>query len=354
MPSSFFRPKFLDEYHSGTSGMSTLEACIRSLRSAMSIEGRPVYADHRYNFAIDEPFPSEVDDCIGIGREDADYTGAPGPHLVLYVTVPDVQFITRNIPSCVSTPVVKEASSRGMTRYFGPVVSSLWPQEFIDHSIIGMPKYDPAHRPVVLYMQDGVQRVPCITYVIPFSDLNWTVDFNKVRFRRTTIVPPIQYTYDYATAIAEGAPHRSGADVHLCDMLYYTRNLAMANAPESDGDPTDSRWIVSIMMNLANTAAAHLVKKHNIAAVFRTRKDPRTHSRYATSNVRPIYPLNETSNPRFDQVGYTRVTSPARRFEDVLNNENICAAETPGVTPLSAVELNDYLGPIELADRERY
>jgi len=60
MPSRFHRPKFLDDYHGGTPGMSTLEACIRSLRSAMSIKGRPVYADHRYNFAIDDLFPSEV------------------------------------------------------------------------------------------------------------------------------------------------------------------------------------------------------------------------------------------------------------------------------------------------------
>jgi len=56
-----------------------VEICIRSVQSAMGVANRKLYGDPLYSYAIEGVNPHEIDDCVAIGSEYAEYSGASGP-----------------------------------------------------------------------------------------------------------------------------------------------------------------------------------------------------------------------------------------------------------------------------------
>jgi len=298
-----------------------VEICVRSIQSAMGVANRKVFGDPLYSFAIDGPNPHEVDDCLALGSEDAEYSGACGPFPVLYISITDVAFLIDSLPAQYGARARRSAFKHGLTRYMEDKRLPMWLEELIKYSIIGFPKENGKVAPARFYGPNGTRRVPCVTFMIPYDKATGALNFEKSQIRFTSIRPPHQYTYDEATDILKGKVQTTGEkDEELKRLLADAEIIADANDWfDPTGDTKDAAWIVSKCMNIANIIAARHIEKWELPAIYRHKYDHTTGSQNSLEKGVPISPLNNFSNPRSNEFGYVRVTSPARRLEDYIN-----------------------------------
>jgi len=335
---------------------NNLNECIRSIQRAMDAVNRSVYGNLIRTYAIDPHRPSEVDDCIGKGSEDAQYTGVPGPFPVIYINITDVAFLIDNLPPAIRDKARAAAYKHGATRYKGKSSFPMWLKELIDYSIVGFPKVHSELAPVTFYGRDGAHRVPCVTFMVPYNKITGKLDFDKSQIRFTTIPPPCQYTYSTATDILSGKLKSVNVnDTELKLLLEDLKIIANANAwRDPNGDDMDVAWMVSICMNIANIIAAHHIEKLNLPAIYRHKYDSGTDSQNSLSKGIPIAPLNDFSSPKSCKVGYVRVTSPARRFEDYINLHILYCALVLRCAPPEWSFLYDCLESVIAVENEIY
>jgi len=346
----------LKDFELAKSVEEKVDICVRSVQSAMGVANRKLFGDPLYSFAIDGANPHEVDDCVAIGSEDAEYSGAFGPFPVLYISITDVAFLIDSLPKTYGINARASAFKHGATRYMGDKRLPMWLEELIKYSIVGFPKKNGKVAPARFYGSDGTRRVACVTFMVPYDKRTGALDFEKSQIRFTAIRPPQQYTYKQATDIIKGNTDPvTREDNELKKCLADLEIIADANDWfVSDGDTKDVAWIVSKCMNIANIIAAQHATKMGLPVIYRHKYDIRMRSQNSFEKGVPICPLNGFSNPRSEKFGYVRVTSPARRFEDYINLHILYLAIVFGIDFPDPQLLEDCLEVVIDTENEIY
>jgi len=349
-------PASINDYHRGVLVRDNLPISIQTIQAAMDKADRDTYGNPLRSYAIDPEDPSEVDDCVSRGREDASYSGAPGAFPVLYVSVPDTVFMTNSLPPIIRHVTLAAGEKHGTSRYMKNYTFPMWPKELINHSVLGFPKMRSKFPPAIFRGKDGTHRVPCVTFVIPYNKDTGVVNFDKAKIRFTTIRPPLQYTYNEADDVLINGTRKGNLyDEELKELLEDVTKIADANDwYDPYGDLRDTSWLVSICMNMANITAARHIKKHGLPAIYRHQYQSDINAQNSLSLGNPVRPLNDVSSPRFEEFGYVRVTSPARRLEDHVNLYILYCAIVLKCKPIDEESLNKLLQVVRNASNEEY
>jgi len=266
-------------------------ACLY-LHCAPRVANRKLFGDPLYSFAIDGANPHEVDDCVAIGSEDAEYSGTFGHFPVLHISITDVAFLIDSLPALFGAKACDSAFKHGITRYMKDKRLPMWLEELIKYSIVGFPKENGKNAPSRFYGSDGTRRVPCVTFMVSYDKTTGALDFEKSQIRFTAIRPPHQYTYNDATEILKGNSHpinRKDEEMKKC--LADLEIIADANDwADPDGDTKDVAWIISKCMNMANIVAARHATKMGLLVINRPKYDEKTRSQNSFEKGMPIRP----------------------------------------------------------------
>lgn len=167
-----------------------MPSCVSSVRVALTTIHRSLYSDPRHNVVIANLDATEIDDSIGMGLEDAAYSGSAGPHLVLYANINNVNAIVANLPPDVRERALRSAFNRVVTRFMPSGQLPMWPEELIRRPLIGFPEPHYLSTSNTVKCKVGIYRVPCVTLVILYQKESGKLDFNNTSIRFTMIYPP--------------------------------------------------------------------------------------------------------------------------------------------------------------------
>lgn len=302
--------------------------------------------------ALDDADTREVDDAFSVeATED-------GWRVGIHVADPS-HFVLRD------DPVDRAAAERVLTLYLPTTVVTMLPESLGCN---------------VASLTPGAVR-PALTLEV---DLDAGFQAQRTRFLLTQVELAHRATYEEADALLAGASGRQPLAEALHVLERFTE--ALRNEREDHGavrlirpefkirvdggevlvkrlDPMSaSRRLVSELMILFNAEAAVFGLRHDIPVIYRT-QDPPTGSVPLMEAYDPVVFSNAVRNLRKSRLSthpqrhhglgldlYTQVTSPLRRYADLVMHRQLAAALCGEPCPYTTAELIETLGAADAAE----
>jgi len=210
----------------------------------------------------------------------------------------------------------------------------------------------------VKILKDGCDghRVACVTFMVPYNKEGF-LTFCLAQVRFTTIIPPYRYSYTEANDIISGATSVTpgSLDDKMKRLLQDLEIISNRNGFKRHRNQNGvAGWLVSVAMNIAGVIMARKMGRDGIWCIYRNDYDEEACTQVSTSFYNPICALKEYSFPFFEDFGYVRGTSPARRFEDYVNQHNCYSADIGKVAPIVGDSLDYCVAAITAMENDKF
>lgn len=287
---------------------------------------------HLRAFAIDDHGNQDPDDAIGLEGDR------------LWVHVADVAALV-----APDSELDREARARGANLYLPETLIPMLPMKMTERLGLGLQTQTPALSIGLRLGNDGIPtdievcaswvRVERITYESAETELDR---------------PPLKDLHEYLRRFREARQRQGATSIDLPEVVVRVRDGAVSVRPLTR---LASRELVTDAMLLAGTAIARWALAANLAIPFVTQPAPDAFSppgdlagMFAARRLMRPSRLSLDPAPHFS-LGlalYTRVTSPLRRYSDLLVHQQL-RAHLSGRPPLTANELAQRMDVAELA-----
>ena len=318
------------------------------LSSPIDTEGRTRYPPCE-TFAIDDSGTVEVDDALTAWED--------GREIVAGIHIADVSsFVVKD------DPLDREAHRRSSTIYLPNVSVTMFPPRLaadLASLVQGFPR--PAFTVEARFSDAGAllgfrffRSVILVTHCLDYSEADAALEAGNSSLARL---------YRIAQCLSETRIEQGAQTHRRPDIKVYTRNDKIF-VQRVDAD-TPARLIVSEMMILANRLAAQHAAASGIPIIFRTQeppKEPRPETEGLPEAIqfellrknfkRSRLSLRPSEHAGLGLSSYTQMSSPIRRYADLVTQRQFAAALEGKELPYERDELLEVLTACEARELE--
>jgi len=325
--------------HPSRFGLSLNSANI-NLEAASSLQEERVNLRHLAAFAIDSPWSSDPDDAVSIEKTEGS--------TFLYVHVADP---ASSIP--FDSPAEKEARDRGATLYLPETTVRMLAENAVDLFGLGIKEESPALTfKIRIDEEDGtVKETEIFPSVVKVSRITYEeADKLMEKGEEGAVLCAL---YDLAKKISERRRGHGAVNIELPDVRIYFKDskVCIDPIPEYRSSFLVKECMIAAGESAGNWAASRGLSFPYISQEVELQSD---HSKTAMSGIAGAIQLRKCMRPRVLSVKpgrhqglgldtYTQVTSPLRRYTDLLAHIQI-RAFLRGKGILSADEISARLG----------